>query len=160
MNTISFSDPLIIAIIILSIITTILLIVVVNLHRKLKRFLIGIDSKHISDSLDSVSKDLKDLQSFKSELETYLEEVERRLRKSIQSVHTIRFNPFKGTGGGSNQSFATTLISEEGDGVIISSLYSREHVSVFAKPLKGHATEYELSDEESDSLEKAKNGLR
>ena len=129
------------------------------MHRKLKSFLVNIDSRNIADSLLSVSTDLKTLQSFKTEIETYLSGVEKRLRKSIQSVHTIRFNPFKGTGGGSNQSFATTLITEEGDGVILSSLYSREHVSVFAKPIKKHTTEHELSEEEVESLENAKKGL-
>ena len=129
------------------------------MHRKLKSFLVNIDSRNIADSLLSVSTDLQNLQSFKTEIETYLSGVEKRLRKSIQSVHTIRFNPFKGTGGGSNQSFATTLITEEGDGVILSSLYSREHVSVFAKPIKKHTTEHELSEEEVESLENAKKGL-
>jgi hypothetical protein len=136
-----------------------LIIWVAILHNKLKKFLVNVDSDTITDSLQSVSTDLKNLHSFRKELELYLEGVERRLRKSIQSVHTIRFNPFKGTGGGSNQSFATTLITEEGDGVILSSLYSRDHVSIFAKPLKKHATEHELSDEEVESLENAKKGL-
>ena len=130
------------------------------MHMKLKKFLVGIDSKHIGDSLTHVSADVQDLQLFRNELESYLTGVERRLKKSLQSVHTVRFNPFKGTGGGSNQSFSTTFINEEGDGVIISSLYSREHVSVFSKPIKKHSSEFELSDEEKESLENAKKGLK
>ena len=152
-------NPLTIVVALLFITTIVLLVLVISMHRKLKSFLVNIDSRNIADSLLSVSTDLKTLQSFKTEIETYLSGVEKRLRKSIQSVHTIRFNPFKGTGGGSNQSFATTLITEEGDGVILSSLYSREHVSVFAKPIKKHTTEHELSEEEVESLENAKKGL-
>jgi len=130
------------------------------MHIKLRRFLVGIDAKHIGDSLVNVSNDVRELQSFREELEKYLTEVERRLKKSVQSVHTVRFNPFKGTGGGSNQSFSTTFINEEGDGVILSSLYSRDHVSVFSKPIKKHSSEFELSDEEKESLESAKKGLK
>lgn len=152
-------NPLTIVVALLFITTIVLLVLVISMHRKLKSFLVNIDSRNIADSLLSVSTDLQNLQSFKTEIETYLSGVEKRLRKSIQSVHTIRFNPFKGTGGGSNQSFATTLITEEGDGVILSSLYSREHVSVFAKPIKKHTTEHELSEEEVESLENAKKGL-
>jgi hypothetical protein len=153
-------NPLTIVVALLFITTIVLLVLVISMHRKLKSFLVDIDSRNIADSLLSVSTDLKTLQSFKTELEAYLSGVEKRLRKSVQSVHTIRFNPFKGTGGGSNQSFATTLITEEGDGVILSSLYSREHVSVFAKPIKKNTTEHELSEEETESLESAKRGLK
>ena len=154
------SNPLLIAVIILAITTIILLVLLILINRKLKRFLVGVDAQHIGDSLVNVSSDVRELQEFRVELETYLTEVERRLKKSIQSVHTVRFNPFKGTGGGGNQSFATAFINEEGDGVVVSSLYSRDHVSVFSKPVKKHGSEYELSDEEREVLEGAKQGLK
>ena len=154
------SNPTWIAIIILSVVSVILLILVIVMYLKLKKFLVGIDSKHIGDSLTSVSSDLDDLQAFKKDLELYLTTVEKRLKKSVQSVHTVRFNPFKGNGGGGNQSFATAFLTEEGDGVVVSSLYSRENVSVYSKPVKGHKSEYELSDEEREALEKAKENLK
>ncbi len=153
------NNPLIIVVIILSISVLVLFLLIISMNRKLKSFLVDVDAKNIAESLSNVSEDLNGLKSFRNELEEYLKDVEKRLRKSVQSIHTVRFNPFKGTGGGSNQSFATTLINEDGDGVIISSLYSREHVSVFAKPIKKHATEHELSEEENESLSNAKKGL-
>jgi uncharacterized protein YcsI (UPF0317 family) len=158
MNSI-LTNPLLLGFIILSIATLILLGLVIWMYMKLRRFLIVVDAHNIGDSLKHVANNLKELQSFRTDMQSYLTNVEQRLRKSVQSVHTVRFNPFKGTGGGGNQSFATTLINEEGDGVIISSLYSRDHVSVFSKPIKKHSSEYELSDEERESLENAKNGL-
>ncbi len=154
------SNPLWLALIILAVITIILIGVVISLHHKMRRFLISTDSQNIGDSLAHVSGNLKELQEFKTELETYLTGVEKRLHKSIQSVHTVRFNPFKGTGGGGNQSFATTLLNEDGDGVVISSLYSRDHVSVFSKPVVNKSSEYELSDEERESLAGAVSKLR
>ena len=126
----------------------------------MRRFLVAVDAHNISDSLAHVSSNLKDLQSFRGDMETYLTDVEKRLQKSVQSVHTVRFNPFKGTGGGGNQSFATTLLNEHGDGVIISSLYARDHVSVFSKPIKKHSSEHELTEEERESLDIAKKGLK
>ncbi len=159
MNSIS-SNPLLLGFIILSIATLVLLGLVIWMYLKMRRFLIVVDAQNIGDSLNHVSTHLKSLQSFRGEIETYLEDVEKRLRKSVQSVHTVRFNPFKGVGGGGNQSFATTLLNEEGDGVIISSLYARDHVSVFSKPVKKHSSEYELTEEEEESLDKAKKGLK
>ena len=148
------SNPLLVAVIVLCVVTIILLVLVIILYMKLRRFLVGIDSKHIGDSLTFVSNNLKDLQEFKMELEKYLTTVEKRLKKSVQTVNTVRFNPFKGTGGGGNQSFATSFLNEEGDGVVISSLYSRDHVSVFSKPIKKHASEYERSEEEIEAVKK------
>lgn len=154
------ANPLLLGFIVLAIATLILLGLVIWMYIKMHKFLIVVDAHNISDSLKHVSNNLSELQSFRSEMEKYLTGVEKRLRKSVQSVHTVRFNPFKGTGGGGNQSFATTLINEQGDGVIISSLYSRDHVSVFSKPLKKHGSEYELSEEEKESLENAKRDLK
>lgn len=154
------ANPLLLGFIVLTIATLILLGLVIWMYLKMRRFLISVDAHNISDSLTHVSTNLNELQLFRLEMEKYLIDVEKRLRKSVQSVHTVRFNPFKGTGGGGNQSFATTLINEEGDGVIISSLYSRDHVSVFSKPVKKHASEFELSEEERESLENAKKGLK
>lgn len=141
----------------LSALCLILLILVIYLYAKIKRILIGKNAKDLEDSFVSLDKDLKTLQTFRKELESYLRSVETRLRKSIQGVETVRFNPFKGDGSGGNQSFATSFVNENGDGVVISSLYSRERVSIFSKPVKNNKSEFELTAEEKTSLEKAKN---
>lgn len=133
---------------------------VIRLEFKLKRFLVSKGAHSIDDSLTKLSSDTKELQGFRDELEKYLKTVEKRLRKSVQSIHTVRFNPFKGTGSGGNQSFATAFINEEGDGVVVSSLYSREHISVFSKPIKKSGSEYELTVEEKEALTEAKAGLK
>ena len=153
------SNPLFPVIFVLAIVTLVLLVIVISMHLKLRRFLIGIDSENIKDSLTFVGSGLKEFESFRTEMEAYLTSVESRLKNSVQSVHTVRFNPFQGQGAGGNQSFATAFLNEHGDGVIVSSLYGREHVSVFAKPVKNHASEHELSDEEKEALEKAKKKL-
>lgn len=154
------SNPLLAGLIALGLLVLILSFFVIRMHIKMRRFLIEVDAQNIADSLQSVAMNLSDLQKFRGEIEAYLESVEDRLKKSVQSIHTVRFNPFKGTGAGGNQSFATAFLTEEGDGVILSSLYSRDHVSVFAKPVKGHVSLHEMSEEERESLENAKQQLR
>ena len=160
MNFFINTDPLLLGFIVLAIATLILLVLVIWMYVKLRRFLIGINSNSIADSLDHISNNLNDLQGFKNEMESYLTSVEKRLRKSVQSVYTVRFNPFKGIGAGGNQSFATAFLTEEGDGVILSSIYSRDHVSVFSKPIRKNSSEHEMSEEEKEALENAKNNLK
>ena len=86
--------------------------------------------------------------------DTLFEDIYRRLKKTLQKYHTIRFNPFADHGG--NQSFATSFMDEDGNGVVISSLYSRDKVSVYAKPLAKFSSEYELSKEEAEAIAEAK----
>lgn len=156
----NFTNPVTIILIIQSIAIIGLIFMVFNLHNKLKKFLIGTSSTNLDESMSSVANSLKDFEKFRNELQAYLLTVEKRVKKSVQSVNTVRFNPFAGTGSGGNQSFATTLLNEERDGVIISSLYSRDHVSIFAKAVKGGVSQFELSEEEKNSLEEAKKGLK
>ena len=151
-NTISF--------IILSALVLCLAGYVVFLHTKLKKFLADKNAESIGDSMVNLASRADTIEKFRSNMEEYLVSVERRLKKSVQAVHTVRFNPFKASGGGGNQSFATAFINESGDGVVISSLYSRDNVSIFGKPVKSHASEYELSGEEKEAIKMAKEKLK
>lgn len=121
---------------------------------RLKKFFRGTKTKDLEGVFSSLRDELEKLQISQKETEKYLETVERRLRKSIQNVGAIRFNPFAESGP--NQSFAISFLNERGDGVVISSLYSREKVSVYAKPIKNYQSEFTLSDEEKKAIETAK----
>ena len=145
-----------ITLIVLIIAVCVLIGFVVYLNNKLSKFLIGSSSKNLDDSINEISASIKELENFRLEMEKYLLTVEKRLKKSVQAVNTVRFNPFKGTGSGGNQSFATAFLNEENTGVVISSIYSREHTSVFSKPVKNGVSEYELSEEEKQAIEEAK----
>ena len=123
-------------------------------EKRLKRFFLGKKAKDLEDTIISLEKNISNLEKAKNNFEKDIAIINTKLRKSIRGVETIRFNPFPDQG--SNQSFAIGLLNEENDGVVISSLYSRERMSVFAKPVKNGTSEYELSAEEKESLEKAK----
>lgn len=141
---------------------TLLILAIVWLIRfeiKFRR-LLGGRNQSLDSAISEIRKDLSVIIKYKEASEKYLETVEQRLRKSVTGVETIRFNPFKGDGSGGNQSFSTAFVNEEGDGVVISSLYSRERVSVFAKPIKKSVSEYEMTTEEKESLRKASENSR
>ena len=120
----------------------------VFMAQKIKRLLGGTQAKDIQEALVLIRKELEKLKSFRGEVDKYLETVEIRLKRSVQSVETVRFNPFKGTGDGGNQSFSTAFIDEDGNGVVVSGLYSRERVSIFSKAVKNFNSDFELTDEE------------
>ncbi|OGI67849.1 hypothetical protein A2738_03125 [Candidatus Nomurabacteria bacterium RIFCSPHIGHO2_01_FULL_42_15] len=127
---------------------------VIVTEKRLKRFFLGKKAKDLEDTIESLEKDIAELKSARSEIQKNITEINAKLKKSIRGLETIRFNPFPDQG--SNQSFAIGMLNEEGDGVVLSSLYSRDRMSIFAKPIKNSKSEYELSVEEREALEKAK----
>ena len=93
---------------------------------------------------------------FEQEMSAYLLSVEERLRKSIQSIEVVRFNPFEGTSVGGNQSFASAFLNELGSGIVISTLYSRDRISVFGKPVLKFSSSFPLSEEEQKAIAEAR----
>ena len=156
---ISFISPYLILIYALSAILIFLVIWIMQLEKKIKNFTRGKNGKSREESIVRIKKGQDDLISFRKDMEQYLTDVEKRLRRSTQSIETIRFNPFKGDGSGGNQSFATAFLDENGDGLVISSLYARDRVSVFSKPIKKFSSEFELSEEEKMAVDDAKKKL-
>ena len=123
-------------------------------EKRLKRFFLGKKAKDLEDTIISLETEINKLNKAKDTIEKEIATVNTKLKKSIRGLETIRFNPFPDQG--SNQSFAIGMLNEEGDGLVISSLYSRERMSIFAKPVKNGRSEYELSVEEKEALVKAK----
>ncbi len=127
---------------------------IIKTEKRLKRFFIGKKAKDLEDTIINLEEEIEKLKKAKENAEKNIKEINQKLKKSIRGLETIRFNPFPDQG--SNQSFAIGMLNEDGDGVVLSSLYSRERMSIFAKPIKNGKSEYELTEEEKKSLEKAK----
>ncbi len=125
----------------------------INTEKRLKRFFMGKKAKDLEDTIEILEGNIAKLNEAKEKTEKELLEINGKLKKSIRGLETIRYNPFPDQG--SNQSFAVGMLNEDGDGVVFSSLYSRERMSIFAKPIKNNKSEYELTDEEKDVLKKA-----
>lgn len=123
-------------------------------ERRLKRFFLGKKAKDLEDTIINLEEEISKLKKSKEYTEKELKDINAKLKKSIRGLETIRFNPFPDQG--SNQSFAIGMLNEDGDGVVLSSLYSRERMSIFAKPIKNGKSEYELTEEEKKTLEKAR----
>ena len=134
----------------------VLTIWIVRLEIKLKNFLKGKNAKSLEDSFMSVKDNVERQVVINQEIAKEIDKLDARIQKSICGLGTVRFNAFKGTGSGGNQSFAIALLNEEKDGVIISSLYGRDRFSAFAKPVQNGTSEFKLSEEEKEALQKAK----
>lgn len=146
-------NPIRATLILAGVVVVLLIVWIVRLEIKFRRLTAG-KSGNLEESIMTLKDKQKEAEDFMNEMEKYLSNVEKRLQKSVQAVETVRFNAFDGVGA--NQSFATALINQHGDGVVLSSLYGRERTSVFSKPIKNHASEHGLSEEEKQAVKKAK----
>jgi len=138
----------------LALAATVLLVVVFCMHVSLRRRLVRLSlgrNGSIEETISVLMRDMKEFKEFRSELEKYLKLAEGRLRGAVRGVGVVRFNPFTGEGQGGNQSFALALLDELGAGVVLSTLYSRDRVGVYAKPLSAFTSTYELSEEEKQA---------
>ncbi len=130
----------------LGVLVLVLIIWITFLHTKLKKFTTGANGASLESSIKDLALQFHTMQKFYAENRADAERIEAKVRRSIQAVETIRFDAYADAGG--KQSFATALVDEEGNGVVISTLFSRERMSVFAKPLQQSKSAYELSEEE------------
>lgn len=92
-----------------------------------------------------------------SRLETRLDIFEPRLeilekisKISVQKVGFLRFNPFQDTGG--DNSFIAVFLDLENNGIMLSSLYTREGVRIYAKNIQKGSSKHHLSEEENNVL--------
>lgn len=83
-----------------------------------------------------------------------ISQLELAARSHVRHVGLLRYNPFRETGG--DQSFVLTMADSEGNGAIVTSLHNREATRMYAKPLSGWKSTYPLTDEEIESLRRAR----
>ncbi len=100
-----------------------------------------LENKNKISVLDGDIQDLYEITSKINELS----------RKGLHKTGMVRFNPFKDIGG--DQSFSVAFLDNDNNGMIISSLYSREGVRVYAKSiLDGECEKHQLTDEERTAI--------
>lgn len=128
---------------------------IIRMNNRMSKLLYGTKDITIEDALHHIIDDLKKSMSIQKTHKELISQINNELLHTISGVGVVRYNPFEGSSG-SNQSFAVAFIDKQGNGVVFSSLYSRERVSVFAKPLEKFTSTHTLTEEELQALGKAR----
>ena len=69
----------------------------------------------------------------------------------------VRYDAFAGSGAG--LSYALALLNRQGDGVVLTSIYSREDSRTFGKPVAGFKPTVQASEEELEAIERARHAV-
>ena len=108
--------------------------------------------------LEKVLLELRENQNISAtnfeELKKRIKVLEEAMPKNISRIGLVRYNPFSDAGG--DQSFVLALLNDKNDGVVLSSLYGREINKMYAKPILGGKSQYQLTAEEIKAIENAK----
>jgi HAMP domain-containing protein len=138
----------------------VLIVMAVWQEIRISKLLRGRDAVTLEDVMRTLNSDVDELKAFQTDMMKYCELIENRMRSATRGVGIVRFDAFSGIGDGGRQSFAVALLDERGDGVVFSSILSRDRARVFAKPIRGMDSEHELTDEEAAALTKAKESCK
>lgn len=129
------------------------LVLMVRMSRMNKRY-----KKLVGDSqVEHVDELLMELQERKSRLESAVKEqadaiagIRRVMHKMKANVAVSRYNAFAQQG--SDLSFSIAILDGDLDGVVLTSIHSREDSYVYAKPVEKGASSYALSPEEKEVI--------
>ena len=123
-----------------------------TIKKRLKAIFNGSKASDLEGVISQTTKRLLRNEKDIKEIKKFTMYLERMGLSSIQKIGAVRFNPFKDTGG--NQSFCICLLDGRNNGVIISSLFTRDGNRVFAKPISEGESKFPLTREESNALKK------
>ncbi|OGZ43076.1 MAG: hypothetical protein A2719_01800 [Candidatus Ryanbacteria bacterium RIFCSPHIGHO2_01_FULL_45_22] len=124
-----------------------------RMEKKLRLFFSGKDAKSLEDVFMLLRKEMMEARRTMQDVDARIRETREQLQRSVQNVGIVRFNPFRDAGG--DQSFCIALLDEGKNGIVISSLYSRDGVRVYGKPISAGKSTYQLSSEEEEVIKKA-----
>lgn len=134
-----------------------LLILQISLRRIKKKtgdFNLGEVGLKIEGSLAKHDKLLKSLDKDVQELYNISNQINNLSLRGLHKVAMIRFNPFKDLGG--DQSFSIALLNGKNNGLVLSSLHTREGTRVYSKTItSGKSEKHPLTEEEVQAVKNA-----
>lgn len=112
-----------------------------------------IDSKTLTRFLEGIQKTLSEHERNAVITKNELKKIKEEIQTHLQTLIIKRFNPFSDTGG--DQSFIMAILDGNSDGVVITSLHSRENTRFYVKSVKGGVgIEHPLTSEEQKIIKR------
>ena len=112
-------------------------------------------NNNLNETLSELNSKIHELNQYKQASANQIQKITESL-KTVKKVETKKYNPFVDAGVGGMQSFSTAMIDENGNGIILTSLYSRTSTRVTLKEVYSWQPNQELSPEEKEVLEKTR----
>lgn len=126
-------------------------------EKKLRQFMAGKDAKSLETTLAWLTEKTARTDEVLNAHKEALEFIDKRVKKSLRGYSLVRYNAYEQ--GGNDQSFASGLLDEGGNGYVLSVITNRNHVGVYAKPIKNFSSDITLTDEEKLAVKLSQKSL-
>ena len=139
------------------IIIGILLIVVLcklkSLRRRIDTLTRGKDTESMEDIMLNFFERIESLQDAEKRMDQDIKTIKENLKITFQKTGLVKYDAFREMSGALSYSLA--LLDQENNGVLISSMYSREGCYTYAKDIVNGESKINLSEEEAEALKQA-----
>lgn len=153
-----YIDLIVVVFVVIIIIQAILMIAMNSKLKKISRsyrtMMDGAGVENLESVLITIKEEQKQQKEALAAAQARIEVLEQRLplQKSNMAIH--RYNAFSDTG--SDLSFSLAITNDEKDGVVLTSIHSREGMYLYGKPLQKGQSNYSLTPEERKVIDEAK----
>ena len=146
-----------IALVVISLISIILLIITLcklkGLRRRIDALTRGKDAESMEDTILNFFERIESLEDAEQKMHRDIREIKENLKITYQKTGLIKYDAFREMSGALSYSLA--LLDKENNGVLISSMYSREGCYTYAKDIVNGGCKINLSEEEQEALKQA-----
>lgn len=108
---------------------------------------------NINEMLKGYVEKVDEIKSENKEIIEYYQKLDTKSNDYLKKIGLVRYNAYKDTG--SNLSFALAVLDNHNDGFVLNGIYARDNSNIYAKPIKNGKSEYVLSKEEEEAINKA-----
>ena len=138
-------------------VTIIILIITLCKLKKLRRRIDdltrGKDTESMEDIMLNFFERIESLEKNEKATRSDLKEIKENLKITYQKTGLVKYDAFREMSGALSYSLA--LLDKENNGVLISSMYSREGCYTYAKDIEHGECKINLSEEEAEALKQA-----
>jgi cell division protein FtsL len=148
-----------IALAVVCLITIILLIITLcklkKLNRRIDTLTRGKDAESFEETITDYLARVESLEEGEEITRAALSAIRDNLKITYQKTGLVKYDAFREMSGALSYSLA--LLDKENNGVLISSMYSREGCYTYAKDIVNGESKINLSEEEAEALKQAMN---
>ena len=144
----------------LSVITLISIILLITtlcklkkLRRRVDALTRGQDTESMEDIMLNFFERIESLENHGKDVDADIKLIKETLKNTYQKTALVKYDAFREMSGALSYSLA--LLDQKNDGVLISSMYSREGCYTYAKDVVNGECKINLSEEETEALKQA-----
>ena len=139
--------------IILAVVIIIVLCKLKNIKRRVDDLTRGKDAESLEDIIINYLQRVESLEEGEEITRAALSAIKDNLKITYQKTGLVKYDAFREMSGALSYSLA--LLDKENNGILISSMYSREGCYTYAKEIAHGESKINLSEEEAEALKQA-----